>query len=173
MLRPDMLLFVDYGQACAQGEIQAATQISEALGIPLRQKKANCNEFGGGQLSGKAPINPEAPEFWPFRNQLLLTLAAMEFYGTSRAKVLIGTVKGDAVHPDGTEEFISKFNDLISCQSEITVQAPAISMTAKELIQISGVPLEVIGWAFSCHLSNHPCGQCRGCTKHNETLNTR
>ena len=59
--------------------------------------------------------------------------------------------------------------DMSLQEGGITVTAPAISMTAVDLVRMSGIPREVLAWAHSCHISDFACGQCRGCVKHYKT----
>ena len=55
-------------------------------------------------------------------------------------------------------------------EGEVALEAPAIAMTATELIRNSGVPMEILAWAHSCHVAEYACGSCGGCRKHYETL---
>jgi 7-cyano-7-deazaguanine synthase len=165
-LRPDGLLFIDYGQIAAGGELAAATQIAHQLEIPIETREINCRSLGAGDMVGNTPISPNIPEFWPFRNQLLVTVAAMAYYKIAPLQILIGTVKSDSVHTDGRPEFIHKMNELLGCQADIKVSAPAHEMETSALLEFSHVPLSILSWAFSCHRGTVACGQCRGCTKH-------
>jgi 7-cyano-7-deazaguanine synthase len=110
-------------------------------------------------------------EWWPFRNQMLVTLAAMRCVALGTRRLLIGTLRTDDRHADGRLEFVTSLNALLLQQEgEMTLEAPAIGLTAVELIRKSGVPMEVLAWAHSCHVSEFACGLCRGCRKHYETL---
>src|SRR5579885_818491 len=76
--RPDIAFTINYGQLSAQGEIQAAEAVCDSLEIPHEVITVNCGNLGSGDLSGKLPASvAPVPEWWPFRNQLLLTLAGM------------------------------------------------------------------------------------------------
>lgn len=168
--RPDQLLFIDYGQLSAEAEHRAAVQIAKDLNLPLDVKAADCRSFGSGDMAGLPSISKRASEFWPFRNQLLITLAAMAYASVSPLTVMIGSVRSDKVHPDGNPRFLEGMQDLLRAQGETQVKAPALGLTSKSLIKKSGVPLDVLAWAFSCHRGSQACGQCRGCMKHFETL---
>jgi 7-cyano-7-deazaguanine synthase len=52
----------------------------------------------------------------------------------------------------------------------LTVSAPAIGMSTVDLVRQSGVPLEILAWAHSCHKADVACGACRGCNKYFEVL---
>jgi 7-cyano-7-deazaguanine synthase len=55
-------------------------------------------------------------------------------------------------------------------EGQLSVEAPAIDISAADLIRNSGVPTEVLAWAHSCHVAEYACGVCRGCLKHYQTL---
>lgn len=164
---PDVAFTVDYGQLGADGEIQAATTVCQSLGIHHEIIRVNCRHLGSGDLSGQPP-DPRAPvpEWWPFRNQLLLTLAGMRAVPLQVEELLFGSVKTDSVHLDGQADFFMKMDELFSIQeAAIRVTAPAIHLTTAELIQISGIPRSLLAWSHSCHVSDFACGNCRGCYK--------
>ncbi len=170
-LKPDLALTVDYGQLPASGEVQAAAAIASALAIPHEVISTDTRELGLGTMAGSSESQSAFPEWWPFRNQLLLTLGAMRLAKSGEGEIAIGTVSSDAVHSDGRPEFFHAMNELLSCQEPaIRIIAPAISMTSAELIAKSGIPLSILGWTISCHLSSTGCGECRGCQKHIETM---
>lgn len=112
------------------------------------------------------------PEWWPYRNQLLITLAASWAVTRGYVEVLVGSVAGDGRrHADGRQEFYEAMTKLLRLQEgSLSVRAPAIGLSAPELIRISGVDDAVLGWTHSCHTSNIPCVRCPGCTKRAEVL---
>jgi 7-cyano-7-deazaguanine synthase len=169
-LQPDRLLFVDYGQTSAQGELRAANKIAQELGIPFEARSADCSAFGAGDMVGGPSLSDTASEFWPYRNQLLITLAAMAFAESDPLSIIIGTVKSDEIHPDGRSTFLSAIQSVLAAQANTTVEAPAKHLTPLELQLRARVPISILAWAFSCHRTSDACGQCRGCTKHFETL---
>lgn len=166
--KPDALLFIDYGQLPAPGELRAATAIASAFGLPLEVRRAPLQSFGTGTLAGLPRPTAATPEFWPFRNQMLITLAAMAYADREPLEILIGTVASDAVHPDGRVEFIDGMNKLLGAQGQFTIRAPAISFDTASLLQQAALSVGVLEWTFSCHTGEWACGQCRGCNKHNE-----
>jgi 7-cyano-7-deazaguanine synthase len=80
----------------------------------------------------------------------------------------VGTVRTDRQHVDGRPRFISAMNRVLQSQSAVTLRAPAAHETTEELVVRSGVPLNLLGWTFSCHTGEWACGQCGGCRKHLE-----
>lgn len=171
-LKPNAAITIDYGQVCAAAEICAAKHVSMVLGIEHHTIRADCSSLGSGDLSGSSPL-PCAPEtdWWPFRNQLLITLAAMHAVRLGIKRLLLGTVRSDAFHVDGTEKFIEAVDRVVQMQEGgISIVAPAIAMTSTELIQKSGIEFSLLSWAHFCHVSDFACGLCRGCNKHREVM---
>jgi 7-cyano-7-deazaguanine synthase len=173
--RPGLTITIDYGQLPAAAEIRAATQVARALGLRHAVVRLDARALGAGDLAGGG-VTPGAPgpEWWPFRNQLLLTVAAM--YVVSRESglkittLLVGTVRGDRTRfADGTPEFVEAIGACLALQEgALRVEAPALGMTTAELIRASGAPRSLLGWAHSCHVAEVACGRCRGCRKHQE-----
>lgn len=169
--RPDVAISVDYGQRPAAAEIEAARAVCADLGIRHEVVRADCSSLGSGDLAGRAPLRvAPVPEWWPFRNQLILTLAGIAAVRLGVAQLMIGALSTDGAHADGRVEFIEAVSRLMALQEGgIEVVAPAIRMTAVELVETSGIPRKVLAWAHSCHVGNLACGQCRGCVKHYRT----
>lgn len=93
--RPENAIFVDYGQKPAPAERDAGFAACRAMKIRYEQVKADCSALGSGDMAGTAP-SPHAPvsEWWPFRNQLILTLAgAGAFSGRRRRSWPAGVAK--------------------------------------------------------------------------------
>lgn len=172
LLRPPMALTIDYGQKPARGEMWAAGQVCAELGLEHHVLRADCSVVGSGLLAGResdgqAPV----PEWWPYRNQLLVTLAGA--WGISRGinEILIGSVAGDGRHADGTADFYEQLDQLMAFQEgALRVGVPGIEMTSAELIAESGVSDAVLGWTHSCHVSDVACGSCPGCAKRRDVL---
>jgi 7-cyano-7-deazaguanine synthase len=171
-LRPALAITVDYGQIPAEAEIQAATQVCQTLGIKHIVITADCSQVGSGDLHA-SPALEVAPssEWWPYRNQLIVTLAAGPALAHGANEILVGAVSTDSSHVDGTPKFFEALSSLLCMQEgELKVHAPAIKMTSRELIEYSKIPMDILCWAHSCHRSNFACGQCRGCLKHKNVM---
>jgi 7-cyano-7-deazaguanine synthase len=171
-LRPDVAMTIDYGQRPAPGELRAAAAVTSELKIPHEIIRADVSQLGSGDLAG-TPANALAPvrEWWPFRNQFLVTVAAMRSVSLGVQKLLIGCLRTDAAHSDGSQAFVQSLGQLLRLQEGgLELEAPAIDLDAAELVRRSGVPDDILAWAHSCHVSEYACGECRGCRKHYETL---
>lgn len=170
--RPEAAITIDYGQRPAAAEIRAAAAVAEALGLEHHIVRANLSALGSGDMAGSAALAvAPVPEWWPFRNQMLITVAAMKGVTIGVEQLLIGTLRTDEVHSDGRVAFIDAMDAALRLQEgAMTIEAPAIALTAVELIRTSGAPMELLAWAHSCHVAEYACGLCRGCRKHYETL---
>jgi 7-cyano-7-deazaguanine synthase len=171
--RPRLCLVVDYGQLSARAEIRAASAVAAALQLTIQTVAVDLRAIGAGLLHGDEPA-PESPspEWWPFRNQLLATVGASIALRENLTHVLLGTVAEDGQrHIDGTAEFYHALDQLVGMQEgAVRIGAPAISKSTTELIVESGLGPDVLGWTFSCHRSDLPCGACPGCHKRSDVL---
>jgi 7-cyano-7-deazaguanine synthase len=165
--RPEHAITIDYGQLAASAEVAASIAVCEELGIRHTIVTVDASSLGSGDMAGLSP-DPLAPasDWWPFRNQFLVTVAAMRLIGQGIRELLLGTVATDATHRDGTADFVCALDAVLATQEgEVRVRAPALHMSTLELIRVSSVPRSVLAWAHSCHKATVPCGQCRGCNK--------
>jgi 7-cyano-7-deazaguanine synthase len=169
--RPELAITIDYGQNAAEAEKQASAAVCNELGIEHHIITVDCSSLGSGDMASSAP-DAAAPtsDWWPYRNQLLITLASMRAIAAGVNTLYIGTVRSDESHRDGTTDFVRLMSNLVSYQEgALGIEAPAISMSTAELIRSSEVPPGILAWAHSCHKCNLPCGNCRGCNKFVET----
>ena len=164
---PDVGIVVDYGQLPAKGELRSARSIAKRIGLALETISIDCSSLGSGDLAGsKASRHAPIPEWWPYRNQLLVTLAAPVALKLGVDEVLLGTVSTDRQHADGSAEFIAALNHLMVIQEGgLRVSAPGIDRTSAELVRDSRIDATILAWTHSCHMASFACGQCRGCVK--------
>lgn len=171
-IRPELALTIDYGQAAAETEIKTSAIVAKELGIEHHVIAIDCSKLGSGDLINREAID-ESPssEWWPYRNQLLITLACMKAISFGVKELMVGSVKSDGFHKDGTSNFFQLINDLMEYQEgNIRISCPCIGLSTVELIKVSAIPKSLLHWAHSCHTSNIPCGNCRGCNKYEQTL---
>lgn len=170
--RPDVLITINYGQVVALAEIKAAKYFASELQLPLIILDANFGAVGSGSLANSEPSQGRHPEWWPFRNQLLVSVAAAWSVNNGVRKLMIGTVGSDSCFADGTVEFVQTISRLLAIQEGgLTLDAPAIGMTSVELIRAAQMPVRLLPMCFSCNVSARPCGECRSCLKFIATMN--
>jgi len=170
--RPDLAITLNYGQKAAKAEIDASSAVCDALNIDHQILNIDCSSLGSGDMSN-TPALDIAPksDWWPFRNQMLITLGGMLAIQYKVNHIYIGTVNSDSYHKDGNIEFFQKMSELMSIQEgNISVSAPAHELSTNELIIESQIPIEILLWSHSCHKSNTPCGNCRGCNKYFDVI---
>lgn len=173
LTRPTLCLAIDYGQRSAAGELRAAAAVCRALRLNLSTLTLDLGGLGGGLLKDEDALpGAPSPEWWPYRNQILVTAAASVALQAGLPQVLTGTVAGDgARHIDGRPAFYQALDCLIRMQEGgIRVRTPAITETSAELVLRSGLTEDVLGWTVSCHRASFPCGDCPGCWKRTKVL---
>lgn len=160
------------GQRAAEGERAAVRQIAPLVRLPLTEITVDLAPLGAGLLAGDAPSRHAAhPEWWPFRNQLLVTLAGAWALKNDCDRVLVGSVVTDDRHVDGTAEFYDRLDQLTAMQEDgLHVAAPAVAMRAEELLAAADVEDEVLSGTRSCHTGRFACGTCGGCVKRTAVL---
>jgi 7-cyano-7-deazaguanine synthase len=166
-LKPDLAYTIDYGQTVAEREIYVSNYICNKLNIEHKVIKSNCSHLGSGLLANSAcsDISPSR-EWWPYRNQLLITLASMQSQKDSIDEMYLASVKSDNFHKDGTKEFYDIINSLLEYQEGgLKVKCPTLQFYSHELALIYNVPKHLLTIAHSCHVSNYACGKCSGCIK--------
>lgn len=170
--RPDIAITIDYGQLPATAEIDASRKVCKELHIQHEVVTADYRHLGSGDLAGAESLGMSpSREWWPYRNQLLATIAAMKGIELGVGDLIFGTVNSDSFHADGTPAFYTMLNALLKLQEGgLTVSVPSISMSSVELVKASGIPSSLLCWSHSCHVSNVACGNCRGCFKHQSVM---
>lgn len=164
---PRLAITIDYGQRSFAGELRAASLIAGELGITHEVVTCDLARFGSGDMSSVGPSR-HAPvsEWWPFRNQLLITLAGVVAMKVDVSEILIGCVSTDARHVDGTNSFVSAIGAALTMQEgNVRLSAPAIGMKTVDLLRTARVPVRLLRIAFSCHTGAYACGSCSGCRK--------
>lgn len=165
--QPDLAIFIDYGQIPAKAERNSARRICVDLNIKFHEINVDCSALGAGDLVGTSSSEiGRFSDWWPYRNQLLITMAAMKAIKLGCSELMIGLVAGDDEYRDGSEEFIRLMNQLVSYQEgELKISAPVITKSIDELIISASVPSHLLAKTHSCHKANLPCFSCRGCGK--------
>ena len=164
---------VDYGQLPAEAEWKAAKAVAQHLDLELDKMDIDLSTLGSGLLAGRPQIEgAPTPEWFPFRNQHLVTIAAAHTLKDGLGAVVLGIVNGDGDrHADSTPGFMAMLDTLVRHQEgEVRVLAPHIYARPHELLVRSGLSDEVMSQTHSCHASRIACGQCPGCKRRTEVL---
>lgn len=171
-MRPSLCLTVDYGQKAAKAEIQSAQKICSLLELKHQIVKCDLRTLGSGDMAGKPTSQHSSnSEFWPFRNQFLVTLGAMAAVSSGLERVILGTVNSDKRHVDGTFQFRNVLSKVLAIQEgQIELLAPAAELSSYELVSHSRITVDILAWAHSCHVSDLACGSCNGCIKHSHVM---
>jgi len=166
-LKPHIAYTIDYGQTVAEREIYVSDFVCQKLGIEHKVIRVDCRHLGTGTLANSDNLNiSPSEEWWPFRNQLLITLASMQAIKDGISELYLASVKSDNFHKDGTKDFYKLSDELVSYQEgEIRILCPTLEYFSHELVRKFNVPLELLSIAHSCHISNIACGKCSGCRK--------
>jgi 7-cyano-7-deazaguanine synthase len=171
--RPAAALVVDYGQRPAAAEAAAAAVIAAWADIPLLRLEADCAAVGAGLMGdGNVQLVAPSPEWWPFRNQLLVTLAASVAVQHGYDAVVVASVSTDAErHIDGSADFYAVLDRLVSMQEgNVRVMTPVISSTTDQLLASVELPDDILIAMHSCQVANVACGWCPGCLKRQDIL---
>jgi 7-cyano-7-deazaguanine synthase len=122
--------------------------------------------------TGSALDMAPSPEWWPFRNQLLVTLGAAWALRAGMDEVVVGAVAGDrSRHRDGTPWFYAQVDALLAGQEgSLRVRAPALDLSTEDLVARVDTARGMLGVTHSCHVSDIPCGECPGCIKRAEVM---
>ena len=171
--RPERALFLNYGQLPAEAERRSARAVAQHLRVELDELDVDLAAFGSGLLSGKPKLEvAPTSEWFPFRNQHLVTIAAVHALNHGLDAVVLGTVSGDGNrHTDSTPGFITTLDALVRDQEgALRVLAPHINSPPIELLRRSGLPDDMIKQTHSCHTNNTACNECPGCLRRAEIL---
>lgn len=166
-IKPEIAYTLDYGQTVAEREIYVSKFICKELNIEHKVISVDCKSLGSGTLANSSNLSfSPSEEWWPYRNQLIITLALMQGVKDGIKELHLASVKSDEFHKDGTKKFYEYINKLVSYQEgEISIICETIDLFSHELAIKYNVPLELLSIAHSCHISNVACGKCSGCIK--------
>jgi len=172
----------DYGQKHRDKELNCASFQIESIDMPVDSQHIKLPFFKdicqvSSLLNRKIAVakakdvmgDPQTVNYVPYRNLMLLSisLAIAENYGAST--VFHGAAQADSVAGfwDGSEEFLEQINKLsaLNRRNKITVQAPLIDKSKKEIIKL-GIKLDVdFSQTWTCYEGEaQACGECTACS---------
>ena len=164
-------LFVDYGQHCAETELQTLKKVLpnshigkiETVDIRSVYKRSNSKFI--------KPVNLwedkiEADDLYiPYRNVLLLTIGATFAQTIGLNNVYSAFINSNhAKEIDCSNEFFEKMEKMLTDYGSVTINMPFRYYSKYEVAKI-GIKLGAqIGQTFSCQASPViPCGACPNC----------
>jgi 7-cyano-7-deazaguanine synthase len=97
----------------------------------------------------------------PFRNLMFLSMICSHAEAVGADEVWYGAAQADSLagYWDGSQEFVEQINNVTALNREnrITVKAPLIKMSKKEIIE-EGVKLNAdFGLTYTCYSGEYPC----------------
>lgn len=144
-------VFVNYGQAAAQQELQCAKLICNHFSIPLRTIQTLTREtFGVGELMG--------------RNALLIFSAIL--LGGCREGLLAIGVHSGIPYFDCSPSFIERIDSLVrECSNgRVSVLAPFVNWTKDDVYSYFAHARIPLSQTYSCEAGTVPtCGECASC----------
>src|SRR6185312_15246174 len=92
--RPSMAITIDYGQLAAETEIRTSKVVANLLEIDHHIVNVDCRLLGSGDLlNAESLAFSPSSEWWPFRNQLLVTLGLMKSIKLGISELMVASVK--------------------------------------------------------------------------------
>jgi 7-cyano-7-deazaguanine synthase len=164
-------LTFDYGQTHCK-EIEAAKKI--AKGYNLKHKIIEAKYFDGCALVGdknlKDGIN-DTPVV-PNRNMVFLSIAASYAVKQNVSFVNWSVVKNDAdIFRDCRYKFLLEINKALKTSTGVTVLAPFISKTKKQIVKEAKQKGICFKQSWSCYRGGEkPCGKCGACILRDEAI---
>ncbi len=173
------LLHFDYGQRNRLQEQRAFDalakryDVEKKLVVPMDFLKI----IGGSALTDeKIPVPDEMPKngeipptYVPFRNGIMLAIAAAWAEVIGAKKIYTGFVEEDSSgYPDCREIFVGAMEKAVNLgrrpESEVEIVAPLLHLRKSEIVKLGtklGVPYKL---TYSCYIGGEKhCGKCPAC----------
>ena len=167
--KAELALSVNYGQTHYR-ELAAARAIAKHYNVEHYELDIAETLYLPSALTGRGTIpdtHAEQPDatFVPGRNLLLLSLATAWANAWGYGAVVIGANADDnAGYPDCRPQFIQQVSEATRTGYGVTVWAPLVRMTKRQVIehgQKLGIPFDL---TWSCYRGGtEQCGRCGAC----------
>jgi len=178
-----LALTFDYGSKHNKKEIRQAKYNCKVLGIEhiiirmqdvFKHFKSSLLESGDDIPEGHYKDSSMKSTVVPFRNGILLSIAAGIAESKSISKVFYGAHAGDhAIYPDCTDEFAHKFNEAtqLGTYNNVEIYAPYEGKNKIDIIK-KGIAIGVdYGHTWTCYKGKeNPCGKCGSCVERTEAF---
>lgn len=163
--RPLTALFIDYGQPAAEQERTAAASWCDRNGVALVERYLPLS----GMDTMNAPTGAPGPRVVAARNAALIGMAANIAVAFGCRSIWIGCTAADRTdYPDCRPNFITLTNAVYSTTYGLTVEAPLIHRTRREVTEMASAEGWDLSHAWSCYSPNargEQCLECDSCTQ--------
>lgn len=165
-----------YGQKHDERELKAALAVCTMLEVPMQIVSLPFEAWGFKSAlltqGGAVPVGDYNEEdlretIVPFRNGIMLSIAAGIAMSKGFTKIYIGAHAGDhAIYPDCREDFLSSMQRAVSYGTDdiVGLARPFIGMSKEKIVRLGakiGAPMEL---SYSCYNGGKlHCGQCGTC----------
>ena len=169
----------NYNQRSKDKELQAFDALCDFYGVKrkIAVDMSFLSVIGGSALTDDAIAVPDnlpetgeiPPTYVPFRNGIMISMAAAWAEVIGAKKIFVGVVEEDSSgYPDCRESFIKAMEEAVNLgrkpESELRIVAPLIHLRKAQIVKIGvtlGVPYEL---TWSCyHGREKHCGKCPAC----------
>jgi len=119
------------------------------------------------------PIS-QVNSYVPYRNMIFLSFALSVAENLDIDKIFIGVNKDDELNYwDCTANFVEKVNILASLNSKISIEAPFLNSTKREVIKLGNILDVNFNNTISCYnpIDKIECGRCLSCLVKKDALN--
>ena len=170
----------DYGQTHKK-ELEAQKIITQKLGVyheilsvDALKQIGNSSLFSNGDSNGKHPTLPYLPaSFVPYRNQILLTLAAAYAFSLDIEHLITGVCQTDySGYPDCRSGYIHELQEMLHTalgepeEYWLRIHTPLMNLTKAETVRlmVDMGQLVLLADTHTCyHNQFPPCGKCPAC----------
>lgn len=171
-------VFIDYGQHCAQKELETLRKVLPSSVVPLLE----CIDIKGVYKYSRSRFIQPA-NLWkdkitaedlyiPYRNVLLLSIGASFAQTLGIDKVYSGFINSNhAKEIDCSNDFFNHIEQILSDYGSVKVEMPFRYYSKYQVAKI-GIELNApIGSTYSCQASPEiPCGACPNCVDRLDAL---
>lgn len=175
-----ILLFLDYGQHCAEKELETLKTVSpEEYKNNIRIIKiGDIYRESDSRMIVEANLwveNVVADDLYlPYRNLLFLSIASAYAQSLGAKNVYSAFINSNhAKEIDCSMEFFTKLETLLESYGSVKINMPYRELTKTEVASL-GVKLGApIASTYSCQVnSQNPCGACPNCVDRIDAMNT-
>lgn len=168
-------LFINYGQKTFPGEWQSVKFLINSTGInPIMPLDVSqIASLGTGTLASGSEECLPSDQYFPSRNMLLITLAAMYAYQNRVSTILIGLIADTASSlPDCSSKYIKKAGSVFHLEyPKLQLRAPFITRSKVEIVREAKFYGFIPENTFCCNrLPDHHCWTCPSCIDRMNTL---